>query len=120
METSINETIIKHISVHGQSCIGCERHEKDVMITFMDEEKENVHDLFLTTSQADGLLNELKRVLESNDLNSLVSPQIIQLLITPNDATWQGRLLGLGSDGATYEAGTSGRWEPIIPPLTED
>lgn len=50
-------------------------------------------------------------------VDPLVSPQIIQLLMTPNDATWQGVLIGLGSDGVTYVCGPSGRWETYIPPL---
>ena len=55
---------------------------------------------------------------QSAPVDALVRPRIIQLLMTPNDATWQGNLLGLGSDGATYFAAASGRWEPYIPPLT--
>lgn len=43
--------------------------------------------------------------------------KIIQLLKTENDAKWQGRLLGLGDDGVTYECGPVGRWEEFIPPL---
>lgn len=50
-------------------------------------------------------------------VDPLVSPQIIQLLMTPNDATWQGVLIGLGNDGVTYVCGTSGRWEKYIPPI---
>ena len=55
----------------------------------------------------------------SDTLNLLVSPQIVQILIAPNDNIWQGRLIGLGSNGVTYEVGSSGKWEPIIAPLTE-
>ena len=46
-------------------------------------------------------------------------PRIIQVLVAPNDATWQGALLGLGSDGVTYVCGASGRWENYIPALYE-
>ena len=44
-------------------------------------------------------------------------PRIIQILMTPNDATWQGRLLGLGDDGVTYHE-YRGAWEPFVPALT--
>jgi len=44
------------------------------------------------------------------------APRIVQLLIAPQDATWQNRLLGLGSDGVTY-AEDKGFWEPFVPPL---
>ena len=47
---------------------------------------------------------------------STCSAKIVQLLIAPNDATWQGVLLGLGSDGVTYHCKT-GHWEPYIPEL---
>lgn len=29
--------------------------------------------------------------------------KIIQILFSPNNATWQGALLGLGDDGNVYE-----------------
>lgn len=46
-----------------------------------------------------------------------MNPKIIQILIAPNDAVWQGRLLGLGDDGVVYENETTG-WVPSIQPLT--
>ena len=39
--------------------------------------------------------------------------KIVQLIIAPNDALWQGILLGLGDDGNVYKAGGCG-WEPEI------
>ena len=45
------------------------------------------------------------------------SPRIVQLLMTPQDATWQNRLIGLGSDGVTYSVNYKGFWEPFVPPL---
>ena len=46
------------------------------------------------------------------------SPKIIQILVTPNDACWQGRILGLCDNGITYEVNHKGRWAPIIAPLS--
>ena len=46
------------------------------------------------------------------------SPKIVQILIAPNDAWWQSRLIGLGDDGVTYHAGTENVWEPLISPLS--
>ena len=54
---------------------------------------------------------------ESELAAAVGSAKIIQILTTPNDALWQGRLLGLGDDGATYQCGAS-KWELIIEPLT--
>ena len=44
-------------------------------------------------------------------------PKIVQLILTPNDSIWQGVLLGLGDDGATYYCDKSGRWAEYIPPI---
>jgi len=65
------------------------------------------------------LLTEVP-VLEMSEQKDEIDPKIIQLLLTPNDETWQGVLLGLDSDGVTYVCGTSGRWEPLIRPLNYD
>ena len=48
-------------------------------------------------------------------IDSAEEPKIIQILIGPDSATWQGKLIGLGSDGVTYEAGADSRWHPILP-----
>ena len=50
----------------------------------------------------------------SCQVDQLVMPIIVQLLMTPNDSTWQGRLLGLGNNGVTYVCGYNGTWEPFI------
>lgn len=47
------------------------------------------------------------------------SPRIIQILVAPNDATWQGMLLGLGDDGITYMVGSKNMWEPMIRPIAD-
>ena len=52
-----------------------------------------------------------------SEYQSRCSPRIVQLLMTPQDATWQNRLIGLGSDGVTYSVSHKGFWEPFVPPL---
>lgn len=42
--------------------------------------------------------------------------KIIQILIAPNDSSWQGMLLGLGNDGVTYRE-VDGVWVEFIPKL---
>jgi hypothetical protein len=68
------EIEIKNIRAHGNGCIGCKRHEKDVMISFTNtsEEKERsrVTDLFLTQEQAELLLKELSIAVNQNTLES--------------------------------------------------
>ena len=44
---------------------------------------------------------------------SACSLKIIQIMIAPNDATWQGVLLGLGDDGNVYAAGGCG-WDTLF------
>ena len=49
-------------------------------------------------------------------MNDTPTLKIIQLLMSPNDSVWQGVLLGLGDDGATYHC-QGDTWQPHIPPL---
>jgi hypothetical protein len=47
-------------------------------------------------------------------------PKIIQLLMTPPNDIWRGRLLGLGSDGVTYACHTTddrSYWSPVVSDL---
>jgi hypothetical protein len=46
-----------------------------------------------------------------------MSPKIIQILVTPNDDSWQGMLLGLSDDGVVYRVEEDG-WVAMIKPLT--
>jgi hypothetical protein len=52
-----------------------------------------------------------------------IAPKITQLLLTPNDSTWQGALLGLADNGAAYRADHSEGWilwiNPISTPPTQ-
>ena len=41
--------------------------------------------------------------------------KIVQILVAPNDSTWQGVLLGLTDTGETFVCGSTGKWEPHIP-----
>lgn len=43
--------------------------------------------------------------------------KIIQLLMTPNDATWQNHLLGLTDEGSVYSVGPTGEWLPYLAPV---
>ncbi len=61
---------------------------------------------------------ELQAAVEGRPLPpSACSPQIVQILIAPNDAIWQGRMMGLDSSGAVHSVNPDGRWEPFVPPL---
>jgi hypothetical protein len=68
------EVEIKNIRAHGNGCIGCKRHEKDVMISFTNtlanKEESRVTDLFLTQEQAELLLKELSIAVNQNILES--------------------------------------------------
>jgi hypothetical protein len=44
-------------------------------------------------------------------------PKIIQLLLMPDNSTWQGTFYGLGDDGVVYALSNQGEWKPDIPPI---
>jgi hypothetical protein len=37
--------------------------------------------------------------------------RFVQIVIAPNDATWQGRLLALDDHGSVWSPGAGGKWE---------
>lgn len=47
-----------NIAVNGKKCIGCQRHQREIMLSFM-EDKGTIHDIFLTTEQAQKLFQDL-------------------------------------------------------------
>jgi len=62
--------------------------------------------------------NENQKSTEISEVDAVVTPKIIQLLLTENNGTWQGRLLGLGNDGVTYVAEKEG-WKLFITKIHE-
>ena len=40
--------------------------------------------------------------------------KIVQILIAPDNSTWQGKMLGLGNDGIVYSAENDG-WAEFMP-----
>lgn len=49
-----------------------------------------------------------------------VAVKIVQLVIAPNNSEYQGALLGLGSDGVVYRAGSDGQWCVYVPLVFEN
>lgn len=39
--------------------------------------------------------------------------KFVQMIVTPEDATWQGRLIALDEDGAIYEVAENQQWRWI-------
>jgi hypothetical protein len=68
------EIEIKSIRAYGNGCIGCRRHDKDVMISFTNtlanKGESRVTDLFLTQEQAEFLLKELSVAVNQNNSES--------------------------------------------------
>lgn len=52
---------VEGISIHGDNCLGCLRHEKDIMITFQLPERRYL-DIFLTKPQVKSMIEDLKRI----------------------------------------------------------
>lgn len=69
---SDTEFLAENVKVHGKSCIGCQRWDRDIMVSFTDENKKHksgvaeCFDLFLTTEQATKLRDKLTKELEKN------------------------------------------------------
>ncbi len=59
MSEKITENISKKVSVFSNNCMGCKRHEKDLMITSIDK-NDDIVDLFITEEQARGLIVDLE------------------------------------------------------------
>ncbi len=68
-----NEIQIETINVYGNSCKGCKKFKKDVMISFTKEGDKNEHpvitDLFLTQEQAVYLYTKLGQNIQINKSN---------------------------------------------------
>jgi len=63
------ELLIDTIRSHYHGCYGCQRFNRDVMISFTyegDPERNKVHDLFLTQEQAEHLYDCLSKTLQLN------------------------------------------------------
>ena len=61
------EKEITSITVHGNECIGCKKHNKDIMIAYTDNNSDEIIDLFLSTEQAESLLKRLSEGLAENE-----------------------------------------------------
>ncbi len=61
------EIIVKDSSVHGKNCFGCKRHNKAVLISFSTSKDLRIHDIFLTSAQAQQLIIQLRKTLRNNE-----------------------------------------------------
>lgn len=65
--TSLNSTI--HVlQVYPKTCIGCRDHNRAIMLSFTTDDNPNlIHDIYLTTEQANRLMVNLKIRLQQNE-----------------------------------------------------
>ncbi len=73
MKTDLSETesIATSIRAYDKECIGCQRHSRDIMISYTkenDAKRSQVYDLFLTQGQAKMLYEELGRQIAENEV----------------------------------------------------
>lgn len=61
------EFIAKTLHVYGKNCFGCKRHKKAVLISFSTQKDLRIHDLFLTNTQAQQLIIQLRKILRNNE-----------------------------------------------------
>lgn len=64
MKTS--DSIVETISVYNGNCMGCERVERDIMITLVCNSTPLFNDFFLTQKQAIYLRDQLSKQIEHN------------------------------------------------------
>jgi hypothetical protein len=57
---------VTNIRAFDKNVMGCKRHKKDIMIAFQVENDSNIHDIFLTTEQAESLVAGLQKSLKIN------------------------------------------------------
>lgn len=65
-----SETLAEDVAVYGRRCLGCQRHNREVMLTIQDSNDAKVckfHDVFFTREQAELLLAKLTERLAQND-----------------------------------------------------
>ncbi len=67
------EFIVKTLQVHGKNCIGCLYHKKDVMISLSTLKDLYFHDIFLTNTQAQQLIIQLRKTLRNNEQDENIS-----------------------------------------------
>ena len=61
------ELIVKTLHVHGKNCLGCKHHKKAVMISLSTPKNLRIHDIFLTNTQAQQLIIQLRKTLRNNE-----------------------------------------------------
>lgn len=68
----VTEVIVGNVSAHGNTCIGCVREKKAVLLCLSDETKYDInkmhYDFFLNTEQALFLYETLGRAITNNIL----------------------------------------------------
>lgn len=60
------------VSVHGKSCVGCEREKKPIMISLdgkysKDDSQHRCLDAFLTTEEALELIEDIHKTIKENE-----------------------------------------------------
>jgi hypothetical protein len=65
----MSEINIETVTVHGGNCIGCKRHDKDIMVSVTTEEHGHgdIYDLFFTKDKAERLYMALGKQLENEN-----------------------------------------------------
>ena len=66
----ITEFIAKNARAYDAGCIGCKRHGKAIMVSFLDEDSEKILDFFLGQEEAKFLHKELGDKIAQNEKTS--------------------------------------------------
>lgn len=60
------ETNVFNARAYDQECLGCKKFKAKIMLSLQPDAKGDIHDFFLTTEQAKGLVEELTKRLQHN------------------------------------------------------
>lgn len=62
------EAKVTKLDVQGRDCVGCIRFKSDIMVTMIEKNGGEIlfHDFFLSTEQAENLIDKLARHIELN------------------------------------------------------
>jgi len=76
----MSEQINIHLSVNGKNALGCQRHDKHIMISYYDRGQQDFVDLFMNQLEAKNFLKDLQQCIEEND-DETIAPAKRHMLI---------------------------------------
>lgn len=61
------EIKVANAQAYSRTCLGCQRHGADIMLSFQDDQDGQIHDVFMTEDQALALRVRMGEILERQE-----------------------------------------------------